>query len=253
MKYRRITGMILICISLFLFALVVTLHNLYSIKADIIIDTYQTSIEQLQKDEIHAMSDQCREYNASLSEDGMLHALSEEKEEEYNKLLNYHGDGVMAVITIPSISVSLPVYHGSDDMTLRKGAGHCNWSSLPTGEKGTHAVITAHSGMAEARMFTDLPLLKCGDVFTVTVLNQDISYIITSIKTVKPEDTSLSYVDPDNASCTLVTCTPYGINYHRLCITGIRAKPSVNTEAHGFTCMHFGIYKIRISKKGMHL
>ena len=205
---------------------------MYSIKADIIIDTYQASIEQLQKQKLVEMFDQCREYNASLSEDGMLHALSKDKEEEYNKLLNYHGDGVMAVITIPSISVSLPVYHGSDDMTLRKGAGHCSWSSLPTGEKGTHAVITAHSGMAEARMFTDLPLLKYGDVFTVTVLNQNISYIITSIKTVKPEDTSLFYVDPDNALCTLVTCTPYGINDHRLCITGVRAKPSVNTQVH---------------------
>lgn len=205
---------------------------MYSIKANIIIDTYQTSIEQLQKQKLLEMFDQCKEYNASLSNDGMLHALSEEKEEEYNKLLNYHGDGVMAVIDIPSISVSLPVYHGTDDMTLRKGAGHCSWSSLPTGEKGTHAVITAHSGMAEARMFTDLPLLKCGDVFTVTVLNQDISYVITTIKTVEPEDTSLSYVDPDNALCTLVTCTPYGINDQRLCITGIRAKPSVNTETH---------------------
>ena len=232
MKYRRVTGMILICISLILFALIVTLRNMYSIKADIIIDTYQTSIEQLQKQKLLEMYEQCREYNASLSNDGMLHALSEEKEEEYNKLLNYHGDGVMAVISIPSISVSLPVYHGTDDMTLRKGAGHCSWSSLPTGEKGTHAVITAHSGMAEARMFTDLPLLKCGDVFTVTVLNQDISYVITTIKTVEPEDTSLSYVDPDNTLCTLVTCTPYGINDHRLCITGIRAKPSVNTDVH---------------------
>ena len=232
MKYRRVTGMILICISLILFALIVTLHSIYSIKANIISDTYQTSIEQLQKQKIVEMFDQCKEYNASLSNDGMLHALSEEKEEEYNKLLNYHGDGVMAVIDIPSISVSLPVYHGTDDMTLRKGAGHCSWSSLPTGEKGTHAVITAHSGMAEARMFTDLPLLKCGDVFTVTVLNQDISYVITTIKTVKPEDTSLSYVDPDNTLCTLVTCTPYGINDHRLCITGIRAKPSVNTDVH---------------------
>ena len=232
MKYRRVTGMILICISLILFALIVTLRNMYSIKADIIIDTYQTSIEQLQKQKLLEMFDQCKEYNASLSNDGMLHALSEEKEEEYNKLLNYHGDGVMAVIDIPSISVSLPVYHGTDDMTLRKGAGHCSWSSLPTGEKGTHAVITAHSGMAEARMFTDLPLLKCGDVFTVTVLNQNISYVITTIKTVKSEDTSLSYIDPDNALCTLVTCTPYGINDQRLCITGIRAKPSVNTETH---------------------
>ena len=232
MKYRRVTGMILICISLILFALIVTLRNMYSIKANIIIDTYQTSIEQLQKQKLLEMFDQCKEYNASLSNDGMLHALSEEKEEEYNKLLNYHGDGVMAVIDIPSISVSLPVYHGTDDMTLRKGAGHCSWSSLPTGEKGTHAVITAHSGMAEARMFTDLPLLKCGDVFTVTVLNQDISYVITTIKTVEPEDTSLSYVDPDNTLCTLVTCTPYGINDHRLCITGIRAKPSVNTDVH---------------------
>ena len=232
MKFRRVTGMILICISLILFALIVTLHSIYSIKANIISDTYQTSIEQLQKQKIVEMFDQCKEYNASLSNDGMLHALSEEKEEEYNKLLNYHGDGVMAVIDIPSISVSLPVYHGTDDMTLRKGAGHCSWSSLPTGEKGTHAVITAHSGMAEARMFTDLPLLKCGDVFTVTVLNQDISYVITTIKTVEPEDTSLSYVDPDNTLCTLVTCTPYGINDHRLCITGIRAKPSVNTDVH---------------------
>lgn len=232
MKFRRVTGMILICISLILFALIVTLHSIYSIKANIISDTYQTSIEQLQKQKIVEMFDQCKEYNASLSNDGMLHALSEEKEEEYHKLLNYHGDGVMAVIDIPSISVSLPVYHSTDDMTLRKGAGHCSWSSLPTGEKGTHAVITAHSGMAEARMFTDLPLLKCGDVFTVTVLNQDISYVITTIKTVEPEDTSLSYVDPDNTLCTLVTCTPYGINDHRLCITGIRAKPSVNTDVH---------------------
>ena len=232
MKFRRVTGMILICISLILFALIVTLHSIYSIKANIISDTYQTSIEQLQKQKIVEMFDQCKEYNASLSNDGMLHALSEEKEEEYHKLLNYHGDGVMAVIDIPSISLSLPVYHSTDDMTLRKGAGHCSWSSLPTGEKGTHAVITAHSGMAEARMFTDLPLLKCGDVFTVTVLNQDISYVITTIKTVEPEDTSLSYVDPDNTLCTLVTCTPYGINDHRLCITGIRAKPSVNTDVH---------------------
>ena len=175
------------------------------------------------------MIQECRQFHIERRSDGDLQPLSSHQLKTYHTLLNMQGNGIMACIEIPSIDVSLPIYHGDDDSTLRKGAGHCSWSDLPTGEIGTHSVITAHNGMAEAKMFSDLPGMKPGDIFSITVLDQKMDYRVISTVTIKPDDMRLFTRSSDATLCTLVTCVTFGINSHRFCVTGIRIKPSVCT------------------------
>lgn len=229
-KAYRIIGMILLVISMMIFGSLLFVPYINAKSQANEIAVYQHTSQSFKRLEREAILNECRDYNSKLIETGSLHEPVETMLDKYHSLLNVNGDGIMAVITIPFIDVTLPVYHGTDNMVLRKGAGHCTWSSLPTGERNTHSVITAHNGMAEARMFTDLPLLKPGDTFTLTVLNENMIYTIISIQEIMPDDTSPFIMHPDAALCTLITCIPYGVNNRRLCVTGIRRKQSVNTE-----------------------
>ena len=128
----------------------------------------------------------------------------------------------MGYIRIPAIGINLPVFHGSDDKTLAQGVGHLFGSSLPVGGAGTHAVLTGHSGMASQRMFSDLADMKTGDVFFIDVLGERLAYKVRQINVVLPHDASLLEIVPDEDLCTLVTCTPYGVNTHRLLVQGSR-------------------------------
>ena len=130
--------------------------------------------------------------------------------------------GTMGVVTIPKIGVELPLYPGTDEAVLREGAGHLEGSSLPVGGPGTHAVIVAHRGLPSARLFTDLDQLEAGDEFTVTVLNRELCYRVEEILVVEPEDTAALALVPGEDRCTLLTCTPYGVNTHRLLVRGLR-------------------------------
>ena len=142
--------------------------------------------------------------------------------EEYDSLLNLSGDGIMGYIEIPKINVHLPIYHGTGDSSLSKGVGHLLGSSLPVGGESTHSILSGHSGMASQTMFTDLEQLGIGDVFYLYVLDDVLAYQVTEINTVLPSDTSLLGIWEGEDCCTLVTCTPYGVNTHRLLVTGSR-------------------------------
>ena len=141
---------------------------------------------------------------------------------DYESQLNIAGNGTMGYVEIPKISVNLPIYHGTGNDSLERGVGHLLGSSLPVGGESTHAILTGHSGMATQKMFTDLEQLAVGDVFYLHILDETLAYQVDSIKTVLPYDTSLLGITSGRDYCTLVTCTPYGVNTHRLLVRGTR-------------------------------
>lgn len=149
---------------------------------------------------------------------------------DYDKMLSVDKTGLMARLMIPDIDVDLPIYHGTSDATLLRGAGHLEGSHLPIGGEGTHAVITAHRGLASARMFTDLDKVSKGDTFTIQVLGEVLTYQVIDTRVVEPDDTdSLRAVDGEDL-VTLITCTPLGINTHRILVTGERITPTPKAD-----------------------
>ena len=150
--------------------------------------------------------------------------------EDYKNQLNVTGNGIMGYVNIPSLNIHLPIYHGTDSKTLEKGVGHLLGSSLPVGGDTTHSILTAHSGMANKKMFSDLPQLKIGDVFYLEVLGETLAYQVDQIKTVMPYDVTYLGIEEDRDLCTLVTCTPFGVNTHRLLVRGTRIPYEVAEE-----------------------
>ena len=142
--------------------------------------------------------------------------------EDYKNQLNVAGTGIMGYVNIPAIHVHLPIYHGSETGTLERGIGHLLGSSLPVGGDTTHSILTAHSGMASQKMFSDLPQLQIGDVFYLEVLGETLAYQVDQIKTVLPHDVTYLGIEENRDLCTLVTCTPFGVNTHRLLVRGNR-------------------------------
>lgn len=142
----------------------------------------------------------------------------------YNNILNLDQSGVMGYLEIPCISVNLPIYHGTDAEILERGVGHLAASSLPIGGKSTHSVLTGHTGLSSAKLFTDLTEMKKGDIFFIYVLDQTLAYKVDQISVVKPENTEKLQIVDGKDYVTLVTCTPYGVNDHRLLVRGVRTK-----------------------------
>lgn len=168
---------------------------------------------------------EAQEYNASHSKNVIIDAFTDEageSDEEYENLLNPQGNGIMGSIMIPSIDVNLPIFHGTEEEELRAGCGHLQGTSLPVGGQGTHAVLAAHRGLPSAKLFTDLERLKCKDIFYITIMNEKIAYEIDQIKTVLPEETEELEIVKDEDYVTLITCTPYAVNTHRLLVRGHR-------------------------------
>lgn len=154
----------------------------------------------------------------------------------YAQTLDISGTGIMGYITIPKISVELPIYHGTDEGVLQVAAGHLEGSSLPVGGAGTHAVISAHRGLPSAKLFTNLDALKEGDTFTIKILDRTLTYQVDQIRIVEPDDLSELSVVEGQDYVTLLTCTPYGINTHRLLVRGVRIDnadgPTFTSEAY---------------------
>ena len=230
---RRIK--ILLCMVFLLLALGVTLYplisNIVGEKYRSMVESrYDKAVEQLGLMELIEEKEKAVEYNRML-QGGTENAFSREAlaqaEESYNRLLNVRGDGIMGYIQIPKIGVELPILHGTSDATLDKGVGHLIGTSLPIGGYGTHCVLTGHSGLAGTRMFSDLDQLEAGDVFYIRVLDETHAFMIMDINTVLPEDTSLLSLDQQRESVTLVTCTPFGVNTHRLLVRGERIEVSM--------------------------
>ena len=170
-------------------------------------------------------------YNAALSGSGSRYQLTEEEHARYESLLNVAGNGIMGYIEIPAIGVSLPVYHGVEDTVLQIAIGHIEGTSLPVGGPGTHCVVSGHRGLPSAKLFTDLDKLTEGDVFLLRVLDEVLTYEVDQIHIVEPHEVELLELQGGQDPCTLVTCTPYGINSHRLLVRGHRIENQESASA----------------------
>ena len=180
------------------------------------------------------MLEAARGHNRLLEEKPDRHAMTGGEMETYLGMLDAAGGGVMGHVEIASIGVRLPIYHGTGEAALRAGAGHLEWSSLPVGGPGTHAVLTAHSGLPESRLFTDLNRLDHGDVFVLRVLGEELAYRVDRILTVLPDDVSGLEIESGMDHATLITCTPYGVNSHRLLVRGVRVPGGEAGAGNGF-------------------
>ena len=184
--------------------------------------SYAEAVANMNEEEYERAIKAAKKYNRELAKSGMLWNMDDEQKEEYEKQLSIDESGIMGYIDIPKINVMLPVYHGVDEEVLQVAIGHIPGSSLPVGGKSTHCVVSGHRGLPSARLFTDIDKLVEGDTFTITVLNQTITYEVDQIRTVLPTDLSDLQIEKGKDYCTLVTCTPYGINTHRLLVRGHR-------------------------------
>ena len=156
--------------------------------------------------------------------------LTYENLKNYNKLININNDGMMGYLTIDKIKVELPIYHGVSDTVLNSSVGHIEGTSLPIGGKGTHSVLSAHRGLPSAKLFTELDRLEIGDTFKITILDETHVYKVDKISIVKPNDRNELKIDKDNDYVTLLTCTPYGINTHRLLVRGVRVQGDIKKD-----------------------
>ena len=227
-KVWTIAGAVL----MFLLALGITLYPListwYNERHQSEIHThYVEVVENADKSEIITARRKANEYNASIVPGAMIEESFTQEAmlaaaEDYDNQLNLGGDGIMGYVEIPLIKVNLPIYHGTDSETLDAGIGHLLGTSLPVGGNSTHTVLTAHSGMANQKLFSDLDKLKKGDVFYLRVLDENLAYQVAEINTVLPHESELLEIAEGEDYCTLVTCTPFGINTHRLLVRGTR-------------------------------
>lgn len=184
--------------------------------------SYAEAVSRLNEEEYGRILEDARTYNADLGESGINWAMPEDQKEKYRNTLDIGGDGVMGYIRIRKIDVMLPVYHGTDENVLLTSIGHLQETSLPVGGESSHCVLSGHRGLPSARLFTDLDKLVAGDTFTLTVLNETLTYEVDHIWIVEPEDLSHLVIENGKDYCTLVTCTPYGVNTHRLLVRGHR-------------------------------
>ena len=188
------------------------------------IATYAEQVASLDTEKYTKIWEAAIAYNQSLTERPNSYILSDEQKAEYNELLNMGGSGIMGYVEIPLIGVALPIYHGTDEAVLQVAVGHLEWTSLPTGGESTHCVISGHRGLPSAKLFTDLDKLVVGDIFVMRILDQVLTYQIDQIRIVEPHVTEDLLVTKGEDYCTLVTCTPYGINSHRLLVRGTRIE-----------------------------
>ena len=172
-----------------------------------------------------------RDYNQRLAQREEPLNQSEEDLAEYGSLLNLDGSGIMGYIEIPELKVSLPIYHSVDDGVLQVAVGHMPGTSLPVGGKGTHSALSGHRGLPSARLFTDLDQLREGDTFLLQILDETLTYEVDQVLIVEPNEVGVLAIDPEEDYCTLVTCTPYGVNTHRLLVRGHRVENQAEAQA----------------------
>ncbi len=195
------------------------------VQSQVIVD-YESLLKDFKKEDYDKFFNEADKYNQKLRdlEDPYL---SYKKLKNYNSILNVDGHGMIGYITIDKIKVELPIYHGTSEKVLNVAVGHLEGSSIPVGGIGTHAVLSAHRGLPSTKLFTDLDKLEIGDTFTITSLDRLLTYEVDQIEIVEPHDISNLEIDPTKDYLTLITCTPYGINSHRLLVRGHRIE---NTE-----------------------
>ena len=198
--------------------------------------SYSDAISNLKKEDYEALINEALKYNASVAENGLNWNMEDKDKEEYNKKLNVTGNGIMGYIQIDKIKVTLPIYHGTNESVLQTSIGHLEGSSLPVGaytydskEKkvmdandGSHCILTGHGGLPSAKLFSNLDRMSEGDVFCLNILGKTYSYQVDQIRVVEPSDLTELQIEKGEDYCTLITCTPYGINTHRLLVRGHR-------------------------------
>ena len=185
------------------------------------ITEYNTIYINTDEDSLRAMADEADEYNRQLAQN-FTGFYEESSVPGYEEALNIAGTGIMGYIDIDKINVELPIYHGVDNGVLQMGVGHIEGSSLPVGGESTHCVLSGHRGLPSAKLFTDLDKMEIGDTFTITVMDRVMTYRVDQIKIVLPNESADLMIVDGRDYCTLVTCTPYGINTHRLLVRGVR-------------------------------
>ena len=198
--------------------------------------TYREAVDQLSPEECDRLLESAREYNERLAERGLHFVLNEADKAAYDKELNIDGSGIMGYISIPKFHVRAPIYHGTDEVVLQKAIGHLEATSLPVGGENTHVQISGHRGLPSARLFTDIDKMREGDTWKLNVLNETLTHECDQIRIVEPEDLSELQIVEGKDLCTLITCTPYGINTHRLLVRGHRvpnAQGTANVVADG--------------------
>ena len=188
------------------------------------IASYSEAVANIDEDQYDEIWNAAWEYNRSVLERGNRFRLTEEQKQTYDGLLNITDSGIMGYIEIPDIDVSLPIYHGTGEAVLQVAAGHLEWTSLPVGGAGSHCVISGHRGLPSAKLFTDLDRMALGDTFTLRILDEVLTYEVDQILIVEPQDTEALMIEEGKDLCTLVTCTPYGINSHRMLVRGHRTE-----------------------------
>ncbi len=197
---------------------------------------YAERVAELSNDEYLSVWEDALDYNRRLSQDPNPWAMTDEDVDDYERQLNVDGTGNMGFIFIPKIDVNVPLYHGTSDAVLQTSIGHIDGTSLPAGsvhpdpddfekvEFASHSILSGHRGLPSAKLFSDLDAMELGDVFYLTVLDQTLTYMVDKITVIVPEDSSELGLFPGKDYCTLMTCTPYGINTHRLLVRGVRVE-----------------------------
>ena len=216
-------------VSLLLYPTVSDYWN--SLHASRAVAGYAEEVSEMDDNRYEEILSAAREYNQSLpSRDGSF-SLDDEMREQYDQVLNVSGNGIMGYIEIPTIKLSLPIYHGTDDSVLQIAVGHLEWSSLPVGGESTHCVLSGHRGLPSAKLFTNLDQLVEGDTFVIRVLDEVLTYEVDKILIVEPNEVDSLVIEEGQDLCTLVTCTPYGVNSHRLLVRGHRVENKDNADA----------------------
>ena len=188
-----------------------------------VVENYQEILDSLKPEDYEAYFQEADAYNGALSE--LRYPLTDYPAlRDYDYILNINGNGIMGYISIPKLGVELPIYHGISTEVLNVACGHLEGTSLPVGGENTHSVLSAHRGLPHARLFTDLDMMEVGDTFQITVLDRTLTYQVDQIKVVRPDEIDDIQIIAGEDHCTLLTCTPYGINSHRLLVRGTRIE-----------------------------
>lgn len=198
-------------------------------QARVIMD-YTETVTKMDKEDYKKVIKSARAYNRKLAESGIRWMMTDEEKAEYEKQLRVEETGIMGFVSIPKFHIRLPIYHGIDEEILQTAIGHLEETSLPVGGKSTHCAISGHRGLPSARLFTDIDKIREGDTWTLNILNETLTYECDQIRIVLPEDLSDIKIEKGKDLCTLITCTPYGVNTHRLLVRGHRV-PNANGSA----------------------
>lgn len=224
---RRLTNLLLILVfivGLFLLLYPTVSDYWNSMHQSRAIASYAENVANLDEEVYEEYWAAAEDYNFRLLDRKNPYLVTEQQLAEYNSLLNLDNSGIMGYVEIPKIECTAPIYHGTSESVLQVAIGHLDWTSLPTGGESTHCVISGHRGLPSARLFTDLDRMEVGDVFMLQIMNETLTYQVDQILIVEPDDTKALLIQEGKDYCTLVTCTPYGVNSHRMLVRGVRIE-----------------------------